>query len=448
MQALKLLPQLLAWTALVLVLLRGFPGRRKLVAGSCAVGFAAGVALVPLLSGNFSENVSYGAVRSLLGGSFLVLWGVSVTALYRATGGTRSAEPEQRPPGRSWVAAATCLFFALTAGAICACRLPGAGGAALPLLASLLLVLAGLGLAALAIACERRLPAALTVSWPGLFAALVALCLFASAFLIRLDLFSPLSMKVMKGTHDFVHQFMESVLIPDHLFVRPVIWSYIGFLFGKEVGFWGGMVIWFSPVLLVLGAIRLQQLPKVSHIRQGALRRKLLAQAMRQRNLRQVIPACALMVFAAAAYQSRFPTVEYWDPKPVPVTASAAGDIFLPLEGEVDLKDGKLHKFLYKQGGSEARFFVLMTPSGELTVDLDACAICKPDGYGQAEGTVICYYCVTLIPLDTVGKPGGCNPVPIAFAEKADGIHIDGMTLINTWNSTVQSTAGKKEGGK
>lgn len=34
------------------------------------------------------------------------------------------------------------------------------------------------------------------------------------------------------------------------------------------------------------------------------------------------------------------------------------------------------------------RFFLLMTPDGKLTVDLDACAICKPDGYGQAEGIV------------------------------------------------------------
>ena len=81
-------------------------------------------------------------------------------------------------------------------------------------------------------------------------------------------------------------------------------------------------------------------------------------------------------------------------------------------------------------------------------MDLDACAICKPDGYGQAEGTVICYYCKTLIPLETVGKPGGCNPVPVPFTEKADGVVIDGMTLINSWGATVQATARVKEGGK
>ena len=138
--------------------------------------------------------------------------------------------------------------------------------------------------------------------------------------------------------------------------------------------------------------------------------------------------------------------MEYWDPKPLAISATPAGEIFIPRKGEIDLEDGKLHKYQFRQGNKEARFFVLMTPEGKLTVDLDACAICKPDGYGQTEGTVICYYCKTLIPLETVGKPGGCNPVPLEFKEKADGVHIDSITLVNAWGSTVQSTARVKGG--
>jgi uncharacterized membrane protein len=279
-------------------------------------------------------------------------------------------------------------------------------------------------------------------------AAVVSLLLFSSSSILRLDLFSPLTMKVMKFAHDFVHQFFESMLIPDHFFIQSYLWRYIGLLFGKEVGFWGGLIVWFTPVILVLLAVQLERLPSVAHIRQGAQRRKLLAAAIRERRCRLVIPLISLAVFAAAAYQSRFPNVEYWDPKPLPVTATPSGEIIIPKKGDVDLEDGKLHKYLFKQGGKEARFFVLMTPDGRLTVDLDACAICKPDGYGQAEGTVICYYCVTLIPLETVGKPGGCNPVPIPFAEKDDGVHIDALTLINEWSNTVQSTTRIKEGGK
>ena len=107
-----------------------------------------------------------------------------------------------------------------------------------------------------------------------------------------------------------------------------------------------------------------------------------------------------------------------------------------------------MHKYLYKQGDKEVRFFILMNPSGKLTVDLDACAICKPDGYGQTEGMLLCYYCKTLIPLDTVGRPGGCNPVPVPFRELEDGVHLDASSLVNSWNQTVQSTTRSKEGGK
>ena len=92
MAALQLTPQLLAWCALVLVLLRGFPARRQLSAVICGAGFAAGVAGVQVLTQSFPAT-TYGVVRSLLGGSFLALWGVSMAALYRSTGRERPARP-------------------------------------------------------------------------------------------------------------------------------------------------------------------------------------------------------------------------------------------------------------------------------------------------------------------------------------------------------------------
>jgi hypothetical protein len=404
-----------------------------------------GVAGAFILFRSFPGTVPFGIVKSVLGAAFLVLWGISVAAVYRSTSRGVTTSRGAQFVHTSIGAGAGALLSGIVAGSVCTCRITGPDGN-LPTLLFLVLV-AGI-LTFFAVAVERMLPASLTITPCGMLAAVVALLLFSSSSILRLDLFSPLSMKVMKGIHDFVHQFMESILIPDHLFVRSVVWGYIGLLFGKEVGFWGGMVIWFTPAILIALAINLERLPSVAHIRQGAQRRKLLAAAIEARRYRLVIPLCSVVIFAAGAYQSRFPSVEYWDPKPVPVSASPAGEIFIPKKGEIDLEDGKLHKYLFKQEGREARFFVLMTPAGQLTVDLDACSICKPDGYGQAEGTVICYYCVTLIPLETVGKPGGCNPVPIPFTERPDGVAIDGMTLINSWSATVKATARVKEGGK
>jgi len=445
MLAMKLIPQLLAWAGIALFLLRGFPGRRSVVTAAGMAGFVLGSAGALGLFRAFPGALPFAIIKSALGAGFLILWGVAVTAIYRSTGRGVPLLRGERLADSTLSAGIFATLAGTVAGAVSACRLPAADS---NLLLFALLAMAGAALAYAARFPEKLLPADFRVTLPGTLTAVVALLLFSSASVLRLDLFSPLSMKVMKGFHDFVHQFMESVLIPDHLFVRSIVWKYIGLLFGKEVGFWGGMVIWFTPALLLALAVQFERLPSVAHIRQGAQRRKLLAAAIRARRSLLVTPLLSVAILAAAAYQSSFPTVEYWDPKPLAVTANQAGEIFIPKKGEIDLEDGKLHKYLFKQGERQARFFVLLGAGGEFTVDLDACAICKPDGYGQAEGSVICYYCKTLIPLETVGKPGGCNPVPVQFKETADGVVIDGMTLINSWSATVRATAGAKEGGK
>lgn len=448
MAFLKVIPQLLAWGAIVVLLLRGFSGRRTVTAVASCSGFAIGIFGAAIMSRAVPVQIPLGVLKSVLGFSFFGLWCVSVIACYRST-----VRDFPLPRWGHWIGtgafAGICSLLAgVVAGGVCAFRLPEFDTFAVQLLAVTVVLLVTVSLTVAAYAADGLLPAHISVTPPALLAAVVALLLFGSSSILRLDLFSPLSMKVMKGTHDFVHQFMESILVPDHLFVRSVVWKYIGLLFSKDVGFWGGMIIWFTPAILVALAIYAEPLPSVAHIRQGAQRRRLLAAAIRLKHYRLVIPAVAVVALSGAVYLSMFPTVEYWDPKPVVVTVSPDGEIFIPRKGEIDLEDGRLHKYLFKKGGKDVRFFVLMTPGGTLTVDLDACAICKPDGYGQAEGMVICYYCKTLIPLDTVGKPGGCNPVPISFSDKGDGVRIDALTLFNSWERTVQSTTRIQEGGK
>lgn len=440
-----LLPLLLAWMGLVMVLRRCCGANRRLAAIAAAGGFAAGAVAVALLLATVRGDLPYGLVKSAVGGLFLFFWLQALFALYRVTGSSRPAPALPAAPPAARCSPWWSLPAGMLAGSVMVCRLlPQGGNKLLPLL---LLLLAAALLTAVAARLESRLPESLEVTASSLLAATTSLLLFGAAFSLRLDLFAPLTMKVMKFIHDFVHQFFESLLIPDHPFFRPVVWEYIGYLFGSGVGFWGGVVVWFTPVLLTLVAIRLEPLPSVSHIRQGARRRKLLAAAIRQRRLRLLVPGLALVMLLAAVYQSRFPAVEYWDPPPLAVTADPAGRIVVPKKGEVDLEDGRLHKYLYRQGGIEARFLIIETPDGRLTVTLDACAICKPEGYGQAEGTVICYYCKTLIPLETVGKPGGCNPVPIPFTLRDDAVVIAARDLLGSWTQTVTTTV-RGGGGK
>jgi len=444
MIGLKLIPQLVSWAGIILILGRGFAGHRVAVAVAGISGSIAGVGGGWALLRSFTGNTPFGIMRGVVGASFLLMWCIAVIALYRGTGRKASRPWGEWLVASRWCAAAGTFGVSAAAGALCACG----AGAELSSRAFLYLALGIALVACAALVLEKLLPSTFSVSPVNIAVSVSALLLLNSSSALRLDLFAPLTMKVMKFTHDFVHQFFESMLIPDHLFFTSATWNLIGFLFGNGIGFWGALIIWFAPTVLVMIALRLERLPSVAHIRQGAQRRRVVAAAIRMRRLRLVIPAMAVIICGCAVYKSRFPTVEYWDPKPLVISANPSGEIVIPKKGEIDLEDGKLHKYLYKQGGKEVRFFILKTPDGGLTVDLDACAICKPDGYGQAEGTVICYYCKTLIPLETVGKPGGCNPVPMAFTVKADGVHIDGLSLVNTWSSTVQSTTRIKEGGK
>ena len=436
----KLIPLLLAWSVIAAALARYFPVRKTVLMICCSASFVGGALLLTLF-----RVGAVSSVKVTTGAGFLLLCVVALAAFYRVTGSDgKRVLPERNRSGLAIVSGAALLSGLLT-GAICASRLAPGGALLLPLL---LLGLVGVLLAVAAIAGERFVPVDITLTGETLLALVVSLLLFATSFSLQLDLFSPLSMKVMKFIHDLVHQFFESMLVPDHLFFRRNVWDYIGYLFSSGVGFWGGLLIWFAPLLLLGAALRLESLPSVSHIRQGAKRRKLLASYIRERRCRLIIPCLAMLIMAAAVYNSRFPNVEYWDPKPVAVTVNPSGEIIIPKKGEIDLEDGKLHKYLLTQGGREARFMILLTPDGKLTVTLDACAICKPDGYGQAEGTVVCYYCKTLIPLDTVGKPGGCNPVPVPFKTGEEGVIIDAMTVLNSWSETVTAESRIEGGGK
>lgn len=436
------IPLALCWLGAGCALVRAFPGLR-LVPVLAAGGFLGGAGCALALASTSAGDAPFAAARTVIALLFMALCASAVLLLYRNRGVSFAL-----PAGRLPVEAIHGGVAALVAGG----AMGLAAMLALPyreLPAALVPLAAGGLIPFAALALEPRLLKRFAVTGHSLNLLLTALLLFMGSLSPRLDLFAPLSMKLMKFIHDFVHQFFESMLIPDHLFFTSRAWDWIGFLFGNDVGFWGGLVIWFAPALLITLGMAREPLPSVAAIRQGARRRQLLAGYLRERRRRLAVPILATAIFALAVYRSLNPAVDYWDPKPIPVTAGTGGKIMVPLKGEgYDLDDGKLHKFLHVQGGKEYRFFVIRKPDGKLAVTLDACAICQPEGYGQGDGTVICYYCKTLIPLETVGEPGGCNPVPVRFVEAADGVRIAAGDIVSVWESTVQGEKAVPGRGK
>ena len=63
-------------------------------------------------------------------------------------------------------------------------------------------------------------------------------------------------------------------------------------------------------------------------------------------------------------------------------------------------------------GAGPVRLFALRIGDG-VKVCLDACEICGDKGYFEQGGAMVCRNCMSPIVLNSVGRAGGCNPIPV-----------------------------------
>ena len=87
--------------------------------------------------------------------------------------------------------------------------------------------------------------------------------------------------------------------------------------------------------------------------------------------------------------------------------------------------DGQLHRFSFTTGDKlTVRFLVIHKGSGIYGVGLDACTFCGAAGYRQEKENVICNKCNAAINGDTIGFPGGCNPIPLRYTKTSEFVAI------------------------
>ncbi|MBR8463347.1 DUF2318 domain-containing protein [Campylobacter sp. faydin G-24] len=101
------------------------------------------------------------------------------------------------------------------------------------------------------------------------------------------------------------------------------------------------------------------------------------------------------------------------------------------------LKDNKLHRYAYiTDEGKEVRFFLLnrFSDRASPTIVFDACAICGDMGYVKKGDDLICISCNVRIFLPSVGKEGGCNPIPMPFSFDGKNIVVDYETILSGSN--------------
>lgn len=89
-----------------------------------------------------------------------------------------------------------------------------------------------------------------------------------------------------------------------------------------------------------------------------------------------------------------------------------------------DLPKGELQRYAANVNGARVRFLLYRKPDGSIASVFDACQICGGVGFYKGTGGLICKNCAAPINPQSVGQPGGCNPIPLQSAQDGDSIVI------------------------
>jgi FTR1 family protein len=110
------------------------------------------------------------------------------------------------------------------------------------------------------------------------------------------------------------------------------------------------------------------------------------------------------LLTTAFVQQSKQPGIE--PATPVAFEAGIARFDAAPLD------DGKLHFYEATLPEGNLRFFAIRT-GDDFRTCFDACEICGDKGYFQEGSSVVCRNCTSPIVISTLGRSGGCNPIPL-----------------------------------
>src|SRR5579864_1636111 len=86
--------------------------------------------------------------------------------------------------------------------------------------------------------------------------------------------------------------------------------------------------------------------------------------------------------------------------------------------------DGDLHRFQSQENGNTIRFWLYQKPDGKIATVFDACEICGSVGFYKSANGAVCKNCAAPINPQSVGSPGGCNPVPLKATQTSDAVII------------------------
>ncbi|HEY6272336.1 MAG TPA: Fe-S-containing protein [Terriglobales bacterium] len=104
-----------------------------------------------------------------------------------------------------------------------------------------------------------------------------------------------------------------------------------------------------------------------------------------------------------------------------PVTFDANGRTTIAIG---NLAEGELRRFSADIKGVPVRFLLYRKPDGTVVAVFDACQICGGVGFYKGPNGLVCKNCSAPINPQSVGQPGGCNPLPLASSQQGDSLVI------------------------
>src|SRR6266496_4135531 len=112
---------------------------------------------------------------------------------------------------------------------------------------------------------------------------------------------------------------------------------------------------------------------------------------------------------------------------PATAVSFSNGAVSIPLS---QVSDGDLHRYVTREQGTDIRFLLYQKPDGKVVAVFDSCQICGPVGFFKGPSGIVCKNCAAPINPQSVGTPGGCNPVPLHSSSTADAIVIQEADLL------------------
>jgi len=112
---------------------------------------------------------------------------------------------------------------------------------------------------------------------------------------------------------------------------------------------------------------------------------------------------------------------------PATAVSFSNGAVSIPLS---QVSDGDLHRYVTREQGTDIRFLLYQKPDGKVVAVFDSCQICGPVGFFKGPSGIVCKNCAAPINPQSVGTPGGCNPVPLQSSTSADAIVIQEADML------------------